>query len=302
MKRATLALTSLLLLASLPRVSLAEDATLEAQQRFEKGVVLFKAGDYEGALVEFRAAYKAKPHFAVRYNVGITLYKLHRYGEASQELQVYFIEGKGEIPKAKLSEVKEILSELESLVGSVDVTCGVEGAEILVDGEVRDTLPLFFPLQLDVGEHDIEVHAEGYRPFSEKVEVPGGRELTIDVELEPSANSSRKKLKPTFFWSGVGLTSATILVAVVTGSLALKKEKEYDRLVAEDDWKPVQRSARNLAVATDALWVIAGTVAATSVILAIFTDFYGHERAQSYAPRVSLSISFSGLSVMGVFQ
>jgi tetratricopeptide (TPR) repeat protein len=64
-------------------VASAGDAMEKAKVHFEKGVELFKNDDYEAALVEFKAAYRAKPHYAVRYNIGICLYELHRSGSAS---------------------------------------------------------------------------------------------------------------------------------------------------------------------------------------------------------------------------
>ena len=277
------AAASLAILILLPAPSWAKDAKEEAKEHFDKGVQLFKAKDFDGALVEFRAAYKAQPHYAVRYNVGITLYKLHRYGRAAHELQAYLIEGEGKIPDDKLAEVNEILAELQARVGSVDVECNVEGASVLVDGEHMDRTPVFFPLTLDVGEHEIEIHADGYVPFKKKIDVPGGTEQTLEVELVPGAKAekARKKLPKGVFFGGLGVTGALALSAAITGGLALKTQADYRELDAEDDWKPVQRKAKNLALATDVLWGVAGAAAITTVMIAIFTDFEGGERKEA---------------------
>ncbi|MBW2264248.1 MAG: hypothetical protein JRG91_19965, partial [Deltaproteobacteria bacterium] len=70
----------------------AAEETSQGAVHFDRGVELFHNGDYEGALVEFRAAYESEPHFRVRYNIGISLYELHRYIEAKEEQESYLLE------------------------------------------------------------------------------------------------------------------------------------------------------------------------------------------------------------------
>ncbi len=47
------------------RIARADDA----KDSFEKGVELYNSNDYKGALAEFLAAYEAKPHHSVLYNI-----------------------------------------------------------------------------------------------------------------------------------------------------------------------------------------------------------------------------------------
>jgi hypothetical protein len=155
----------------------------EAKKRFSKGVELFKKGDNEGALVEFKAAYNAQPHFKVRYNIGMTLYNLNRYVEAEEELKAYITEGGDDVPQDKKTTVQSILYEIASYIGSVSLNCDVDGAQVFVDGEYVATLPLSQPFKLDVGEHIIEVKAEGYSDYSEKVSMPGAKDITVHAEL-----------------------------------------------------------------------------------------------------------------------
>lgn len=274
MHRVVLALVLATLSLSLPSPSFAQDAKEEAKERFEKGVSRFKENDFEAALVEFRAAYKAKPHFAVRYNVGICLYKLHRYSEAAKELRAYLHEGGKKVPKDQKKEVEQILKELESLVGELNVISNVDGAEILVDDEYKDKTPLMFPIPLDVGEHDVELRAAGYASAVEKVEVPGGAVVDVEMLLEAAQQPGvSKKLKPIYFWSTLGTTGAFALIAIITGSVALKREDEYAGLEYEDNWKPFKEATRRLTVATDVFWGLAGAAAIATIVLAIKTDF-----------------------------
>ncbi len=157
--------------------------TSEGAVHFDRGVELFHKGDFEGALVEFRAAYEIEPHYRVRYNIGISLYELHRYLEAKEQLEAYLLEGGAEISEQKSTEIKAVLFEIMNYIGSLDVTCSVEGAEVKVDGEVVGRTPLEQTLVVDVGEHVVEVSLEGYEPFVEKVSLPGGTTKKINVKL-----------------------------------------------------------------------------------------------------------------------
>jgi hypothetical protein len=185
MARTLLLSASLQLVALLvPGLAAGQDES-EASERFEKGVSLFKAEDFGGALVEFQAAYDASPHFMVRYNIGMTLYRLHRYVEAESELTAYLAEGGDEVPKKRKKKVKSLLVDLMSYIGSLSLSCNVKGASVHVDGEFAATLPMAQPLRLDVGEHSLEVKAEGHASHGEKVSVPGGKQVELVVELEP---------------------------------------------------------------------------------------------------------------------
>ncbi len=159
----------------------------EAMVRFEKGVKLYKAGDFVGSLVEFKEAYEAEPNYKVRYNIGMSLFNLHRYVEAQAELTAYLAEGGKEIPDGKRTEVQSLLFEIGSYIGTLVVTSAATGAILTIDGEKVGPLPLADPLQVDVGEHVVLVEAPGHLSSSQKVSVAGGKQVGLDVALTPSA-------------------------------------------------------------------------------------------------------------------
>ena len=155
----------------------------EGAVHFDRGVELFHKGDFEGALVEFRAAYEIEPHYRVRYNIGISLYELHRYLEAREELEAYLLEGGDEISEEKATEIKAVLFEIMNYIGTLDIVCNVDGAEVRVDGDVVGRTPLEETLVVDVGEHEVEVTLGGYQSFVKKVSLPGGTTKKISVKL-----------------------------------------------------------------------------------------------------------------------
>lgn len=63
-------------------------AATEGTQAFDRGIQVFRAGDYQGALQSFLDARQAgvdTPN--LRYNLGVTYYRLGRYAEAGYEFQ-----------------------------------------------------------------------------------------------------------------------------------------------------------------------------------------------------------------------
>jgi hypothetical protein len=276
----------------------AEDTKAKASEHFEKGVALFKNQDFTAALVEFEAAYEAQPHFAVRYNVAICLYKLKRYGDAADQIQRYLSEGGDRIPADKKKEIEEIYAELESLVGSLTVLSSVAGARVLVNGEPRDRIPMLFPLKLDVGEYEIEISAEGYESHVADIKLPGGEDVVIEVDLVKIGG--KKKLPVSGFATTAALTVALAAAAGITGGIALKRSKDYKDSPYDEDWQDEQKSGRNLALTADILWGVTGAAALTTIILALFTDFEKDE-----APDTALTIQphllEPGLTLGGTF-
>lgn len=316
MVRRSCALVVVILLWTVVREARAEEKS-EAAEHFQKGVSLFKAEDYDGALAEFTTAYEAKPHFAVRYNLGICLYKLHRYAEAQVQMSSYLVEGGDEVPADKREEIEAILEDLEDLVGMLKVNCNVKGAELVIDGDVVSTLPLTHPLRLDVGEYRLEVRAEGYEPQVQVVLLPGGKAKVVEfvlVALEgtvaavgsetptpvdaPEAGRPRKKIPAAVFWTGLALTVAGAAGAAVTGGLALARHSDYEKMAWTDSWSSAQSEGMKLQLVTNVLWGVTGAFGVTTLILAFFTDF---GRAEKQKTAVTPLLGPAGLAIQGVF-
>jgi hypothetical protein len=318
MRTRYIGILTFLALAGTASIASAENAKEVAKERFEKGVSLFKQGDYDAALVEFKAAYKAEPHYAVRYNIGICLFKLHRYLKAYLELEAYLQEGGDEVPDGKRAEVGIILDELEALTGTLKINCNVEDADLYIDGFSAAS----WIARLDVGEHTVEIEAPGYKPYKKIIEVPGGQATVVEVNLVPKSldvtgkeeevGKGEQKKEPTDEKDGedgdektklpmapfigmAGLTGALAIVASITGGLVISKDRRFSKLTPEEDgYESIQKSGRSLALATDILWGLAGASAIATIVLAIFTDF---SRKEARSSKAAISFQAQGLAI-----
>ena len=157
---------------------------VEAAQRFDRGVRLYRERNYQAALAEFLRAHEIAPVYHVLYNIGKVYSFLHRYPEARQAFERYLEEGGGRINPSRRAEVEGELARLAELVSSVRIVVeGGEDALVLLDGNEVGRAPFSEPFQISAGDHVIEARAEGFHPSRREVTVAGGVEVSITLTL-----------------------------------------------------------------------------------------------------------------------
>ena len=174
-------LAVLTILSGLP-VLAASDVEKEAATRFQRGVGLYKDGDFEAALSEFKQAYRLAPFYEVLYNIGLTQRRLYQYGAAVKSLNDYLSEGAKKVTPARRELVRKELEEIRALTASVTVkVSGTDGATILVDNEEVGKAPLKEPLLLRPGKHTITATRTD-ETASETISLLTGSEVTVKLE------------------------------------------------------------------------------------------------------------------------
>lgn len=114
----------------------------------------------------------------------------------------------------------------EQLLGSLTVLTDLIGATVELDGEIKGKTPLPGPLyKLPLGEHVLEVTADGFMPFREKVQVRFQKSTRVVVRLAtteaeddgkpiPTIVMKRPAPKPWYtskwVYIGVGVTAALV--------------------------------------------------------------------------------------------
>lgn len=176
------ALLALLLLAE-PSVALARSPKQRAQALFAQGNRLRKAGNHEGALQRFRAAYKLFPSFKIDLNIAFALYDLKRNPEAAVSFSRFLREGARRSPRRIVRLARSRLVELRRKVASIRLRCSRDGAAVLVDGRRRGTTPLPAEVYLEPGRHRIELVLHGYQTLVLNLDLPAGEHPEQTVEL-----------------------------------------------------------------------------------------------------------------------
>jgi hypothetical protein len=70
-------------------------------------------------------------------------------------------------------------------VAHLAIRCQTRGARVIVRERVAGTTPLAGPLDVESGYAPIEIDAEGYEPYRREVDLQGGAQTVLDVELVP---------------------------------------------------------------------------------------------------------------------
>ncbi len=299
----------------------------KAKEHFFKAKELYDEGALAKAIIEFKKSYEYSAVPLVSYNIGVCYDELHKYADALFYYSRY-VEEVADLPPDKKAAIEERIEKIKKFIGSLELKVDVEGAEVIIDGKLVGQTPQGF-VSLETGEHDLLLRKVGMSDVKKKFTITSGEVTTIDVQMptlqpapalapatppttppaqepaeeeeEPAAEPG-KKIGATPFWVALGVTGATLVAITATGSLALKAESDFEEQYREDEdqWKPLQRKANNLALTTDILIGVAAAAAATTAVLAVFTDFKG-EKASKVSLGPTVTPGGAGIVVTGTY-
>lgn len=174
-----LALVAALTLHAVP------DERKEASAHYQRAVTLFKDGDLQAALSEFRTAYELAPSYEVLFNIALCERRLFNYARAMRTLDQYLVEGGARIPAERREAVAKERDAIRALTAPVAVIVDGKPATISVDGEKMGQTPLQELLVLGIGKHKLRAEREGCTPDERTIEVRSGQALS--VQLAPSS-------------------------------------------------------------------------------------------------------------------
>jgi hypothetical protein len=245
------------------------DLTSSAKENFERGVFLFNAEDYKGALESFLKSYTMSPHSQIRYNIGLCYIHLKKDVLAATELELLAVEQGNEIDPDLLKQVEKAILELQKAIGTLVIDVDVKGAEIEVDGKKVGTSPLGRRIFLEPGDHNVHIRGEGGAEWTSTVHLEKGEKTTIKILITSPEKSAKietvtqggaeaadaggedgvkkkedkkpKKerknilagLKPVpkgYAYGALGLTVAVAVAGAVLGGLAMQKSAKIDDL------------------------------------------------------------------------
>lgn len=185
-------ITAIALALLLPAAATAGPAnaaqTASAKAHFKKGTELYRQARYREAIAEFEAAYKAKPHGVLHYNIAQCHEKL---GDIPAALRSYH-EYLREVPNADDREV--VLRAMSNLEARLAMT-GVQQllvysepteSEVWVDGQSRGRTP--FSAVLPHGTHTVSLVKPGYKTVTREVVLAPDRSLELSLILQRGAS------------------------------------------------------------------------------------------------------------------
>jgi hypothetical protein len=317
--------------AARPALAAGDDASAieSAATHFHHGVSLYKDGDYEAALVEFRRAQELSPNYRVLYDIGQSLYLLQRYAEALEAFEAYLAQGGTQLAPARRASVEADLKALRGRVGYLEIVVNVEGADIRVDDRVVGRSPLAQPLLVSVGHRKVSVVKSDRVPVERFIDVAVGDRTKLAFDLPTPAVASTvpapkegplKKEEATvaeptppqplppessssgsLIWVPWAATAALAIGTGVTGALALTSKASLSNDIATF---PGSASAINQDRSRAQTFAVASDVflGATAVALgvAVYVTLRPH-RAQTSGAGIGLRLGFGEIRLQGDF-
>lgn len=157
----------------------------DARQRFLQGAQLFQQERYAEALSAFEESYQIRPVPVVLFNIGQTLWSLHRGGEAAAAFEQYLAQAE-EIPPRQRRAIEETLAQLRQELGLVRVFVNVEGAQVRANGRDLGSSPFDMVHYVDPGPVLFRGEAPGHEAAEERVSVAAGAMHEVHLELPRS--------------------------------------------------------------------------------------------------------------------
>lgn len=292
----------------------------EARAHFHMGVNFYKEGDFPAALVEFKRAQAAFPHYKVLFNLGQTALELQDYVSALDYLHDYLAQGGAEITPQRKVEVDAMLSKLEKLIAQMKITVNVDGAEIFVDNAPVGTSPLMGPIRVSAGRVKVTALKNGMQLDERNVDVAAGELVDVTLSLSPIRAEGEFASRPVDEdayqkaegESDTGGNSAALVMGLVTGAFAIgagtmaiitinAQDAYQEKLVAETPTTARElNSLRNNAKRK--AWVTDGLLAATTVSAVITAILWlTGDDDEHVASNFNVNVGLGGASLQGAF-
>jgi hypothetical protein len=171
-------------------------ATDSADAIKARGDAAMESLRYSEALDLYTQAYSLTKDPALLYNQGRAQQALGNFPGALTAFEGFAKEASPEL-RARVPKLDELIADVRKHVAHIVVHCATQGARVIVRERVAGTTPLAGPLDVDAGHAAIEVDAEGYVPYKRDVELAGGTETVLDVELTPQQQTAFLRISST---------------------------------------------------------------------------------------------------------
>ncbi len=167
-----------------PPKPLAETLTGEALAEYESASLLYRDGDYAGAVTKFNHAFELAQDPRLLWNIAVCEKNLRRYANVQRLVTRYLAEGGDYLTADDRASAEALLGAIASFVSALTVTVTPSGATVLVDGRAVGKSPLPGPISVDMGNHVISAELEGYLAQQRTLELVGGRATDVSFALQ----------------------------------------------------------------------------------------------------------------------
>jgi tetratricopeptide (TPR) repeat protein len=287
-----------------------EGKEVMAAEAFQVGQALYENGKFLEAARQFEKAHRLAPHPSILANIGYCYDKIGDYPKAVNAFREYLANPDQKETKRN-EKIGQYVEHMKAKLGDLRVTCLSARCEVAVDGSSYGMTPA--TILLRAGAHVVEVTPiDGGKMRQYTVNVPGGGQLVLDVDLADSATVQGAKTEvsqdgslPRNTVSEPGLraslwiaTGTVIAGACTTAALiGVGYRTREDFFDGGQKDKELKQRGESLVVGIDVAATVTAAAALTAVVLGIVDlkrkrNSRG-ERSQSAFRAGNLPLTFS---------
>ncbi len=283
------------------------------REHFQRGVELYRDGNFDSAAAEFSRAYELTSDYRLLYNMGQVQAERHDYVAAIGLLEKYLTQGGDEIDPTRRADVSRDLATLRQRTAELWVSSNVDDAELWINDSQVESLPLRSSVVINSGVCRVRIEKRGYQSATHTLIVAGGDKPRVELPLvatvapppQPAAEARAPASDNTALWFGVAGTAVSGGLAV---GFAVMTRNADERLDRELGYFPVRAGAlaaartrlKTVAVLTDAFTATTAVAAGLSLYL-LFSS--SSEQTQESPGPVGLRVvpDRSGVWLLGGF-
>ncbi len=241
-----------------------------AKALFRQGANSFRAGDYTGALRQYKRAYRRFPSPKILLSKAACLVQLRRYARAARVYQRYLDTADDRGRKGK---VRVALAAVKKMVGVVHVELGGPRVRVTIDGRrvAANTAPVRVPV--DPGPHSVVVKRGSVLVADVTVRVVAGKEhfvplrraaMRVRTDVQQDAPSTpRPGVSGVVKWAtGVGVVALAVGIKFGVDASRISDELSSHSGPWTSDVLARQQEGRS---AQNTMWLFTGIGAAALV-------------------------------------
>lgn len=273
----------------------------EYKQAVDAALEEYRLQHFDEARSLFERAHAIDPSARTLRGLGMVEFELRHYVRAAELLEQALASDKKPLTAEQRRAVEELLARTRQFISNyaVEVEPPSDALQVELDGKPVE-LGAENKLALEAGEHTLRISAPDALPRELKLDVKGGEQQTLHIELELKATAEAQPPptpgpapeQPERNVLGIVLTSAGGAVAAAGGALGAIALMKANDLETRDD--PGAGHARSLAIGAD---VMLGVGLASAVTGAVLLILKRPRHADTPAARAQVDAVFPHLKV-----
>lgn len=199
----------------------------------EEAVAEYEKQHFQEARALFARANSIFPNARALRGLGMVEFELRNYGISIEYLEAALSSKSRPLEGSLRTQSEALLARARGFVGYLAMNVTPGAARIVVDG-VRVEVAPGKALVLQVGDHKLEVQAEGYASERRTVSVGGGEVQTLQIALqqtpariEPKDDTKRDR-RQIATWTLIGSGAALAITGGILAGVGMKKKSNED--------------------------------------------------------------------------